>query len=71
MFKKVMFTLLISSVLAFSGVAQPSDYWQGKPKQDRPPKEIERVPEKNKGEGDRGGKGDGKKKDKKPGGEGF
>ncbi|MGH9939052.1 MAG: hypothetical protein ACREAM_22665 [Blastocatellia bacterium] len=67
-FKKVTFTLLISSVLAFNGLAQSNDYWQ-KPKQDKPKEQPKETPKK--GGDDRGGKDKGEKKDKKPDGASF
>jgi len=67
-FKKITFTLLISSVLTFSGLAQPGNYWQGKPK-DKPKEQPKETPKRD--GGDRGGKDKGEKKDKKPDGESF
>lgn len=67
-FKKITFTLLISLILVFSGVAQTSNYWQGKPK-DKPKEQPKETPKRD--GGDRGGKDKGEKKDKKPDGESF
>ncbi|MCG3162036.1 MAG: hypothetical protein JMDDDDMK_03264 [Acidobacteria bacterium] len=65
-FKKITFTLLISSALALNGFALPGDNWQ-KPK-DKPP-EQPKERDKSKGGDERGGgKDDKKPKDKKPDG---
>jgi hypothetical protein len=63
-FKNITFILLISSALAFSGLAQSSDHWQ-KPK-DKPKEAPKEEPKK--GNEDRGRKDDKKPKDKKPDG---
>jgi len=66
-FKKITFTLLISSVLAFNGLAQSNNYWQ-KPKQDKPKEQPKETPKKG---GDDRGKDDKKPKDKKPDSDSF
>ncbi|MGH9939053.1 MAG: hypothetical protein ACREAM_22670 [Blastocatellia bacterium] len=70
-FKKITFTLLIGSVLALSGLAKTNDYWQGKPKQDKPKEKLPEAPKKDKDDRGGGKKDEGKKKDKKPDDEGF
>ncbi len=64
--KKIVFALFVSSILAFNGLAQNGDYWQRKPKEDKPKERPKETPKKD-NEG-RGGekKGDDKKKEKKP-----
>ncbi len=69
-FKKITFTLFISSVLTLSGLAQGNDFWQrGKPKQDKPKEQPKETPKK--GGDDRGGREGKKDKGKKPYGEGV
>ena len=72
-FRKITFTLLISSALAFSGWAGSVDYWLDQKDKKKEEKKIERPVEKDKKKnedqgGDRGGgkKDDGGKKGKKP-----
>jgi hypothetical protein len=60
-FKKITFALLISSVLAFGGLAQPI-YEDQKPKQDKPKEQPKETPKKGGDEKDK------KPKDKKPDG---
>ncbi|MGH9834234.1 MAG: hypothetical protein ACRD9Y_14535 [Blastocatellia bacterium] len=69
--KKIVFALFVSSVLAFNGLAQNGDYWQRKPKEDKPIERPKEAPKKD-NEG-RGGekKGGDKKKEKKPDGGDF
>jgi hypothetical protein len=64
-FNKIAFVLLIISVLAFGGLAQPS-YNEQKPK-DKPKEQPKETPKK--GGDDRGGKDDKKPRDKRPDGE--
>lgn len=66
-FKKITFALLISSVLAFGGLAQ-STYNDQKPK-DKPKEQPKETPKK--GGDERGGKDDKKPRDKKPDSEFF
>lgn len=66
MIKKITFTLLISSVLVFSGLAQADDYWtaqKGKKKQPEHPVENEKKKDEGRG-GDK--KNEDGKKGKKP-----
>jgi hypothetical protein len=59
-FKSIMFALLISSVLAFNGLALPNN--QNRPK-DKPKEQPKETPKKDR-EG-RGGRDSGEKRDKK------
>jgi len=61
--KKITFTLLISSVLAFSSLARSSDYWMAQKDKKKAP---EPIPEKEKKKEDRGGEKKEEKKGKKP-----
>ena len=70
-FKKITFTLLIGSALAFSGLAKTGDYWQDRPKQDKQKEKLPEAPKKDKDDRRGGKKDEGKKKDKKPDDEGF
>jgi len=69
--KKIVFALFVSSILAFNGLAQNGDYWQRKPREDKPKERPKETPKK--GNEDRRGekKGDEKKKEKKPDGGEF
>jgi hypothetical protein len=69
--KKIVFALFVSSVLTFNGLAQNDDYWQRRPREDKPKERPKETPKKD-NEG-RGGekKGDDKKKEKKPDGGDF
>jgi hypothetical protein len=61
-FKKITLTLLISSTLAFSGLAQPGNYWAPQKDKKKPP---ERLPEKKKDDRRDNKKDEGEKKGKK------
>jgi hypothetical protein len=64
-FKKITFTLILSSVLAISGLAQGAEFWQGgRPKQEKPKEQPKETPKK--GGDDRGGRGDDRGRGKKP-----
>jgi hypothetical protein len=62
-FKKITGALLISSALAFSGLAHPSNYWATQKEKKKPP---ERPPEKKKDDRRDDKKDEGRKKGKKP-----
>lgn len=64
-FKKITFTLIISSVLACGSLAQGYDFGQGgRPKQEKPKEQPKETPKK--GGDDRGGRGDDRGRGKKP-----
>ena len=67
-FKKISFILIVSSVLAFNGIAQGNEFWQGgRPKEDKPkeqPKETPKSGGDSRGGG--GGRGDQRDRGKKP-----
>jgi len=67
-FKKITFTLLISSSLAFSGWAGSGDNWIDQKEKKKEEKKPERPVEKEKKNEDQGGgkKDEGGKKGKKP-----
>ena len=65
-FKKITFTLMVSSILAFNGMASGNDFWQGgKPRQDKPIERPKETP-KNGGDSRGGGRGDQRDRGKKP-----
>ena len=65
-FKKITFTLLISSALAFSGWAESGDYWTDqKEKKKGSERPVEKDKKKNEDRGE-GKKDEGGKKGKKP-----
>ena len=64
-FQKITFTLIISSALSISGLAQIADFAQGgRPKQEKPKEQPKETPKK--GGDDRGGRGDDRGLGKKP-----
>ena len=65
-FKNITFALLISSVLAFNGLALPID--QSRPKE-KPKEQPKETPKKDRE--DRGGRDRGEKREKKSDGVGF
>jgi hypothetical protein len=66
---RIAVTFLLSTLLAIGSVARPDDSRPDSPREDQKDKKKESIPEKQKGGGDRGGKGDDKgKKDEKKGG---
>lgn len=66
-FKKILFTLMVSSVLNFSGLAQANDFWQGgRPKEDKPKEQPKESPKNNGDNRGGGGRGDQRDRGKKP-----